>query len=111
MDDIEIQRSRLHRRASSALYLAVIGLVSSVVIVGGIFGIFAVIVGRRALRAIDASGLTIRGRGMARAGIAIGYLAIAASLFALAAWIIFPRLAPPRKKTAPIQHVEPSSQP
>jgi hypothetical protein len=72
------------RAASTALFLGMVGLVASTVIVGGLIGIAAIYFGRRALLQIQQASGRLRGRAMAQAGIALGYIAILAALAAIA---------------------------
>jgi uncharacterized Tic20 family protein len=64
------------RGASTALFLGMVGLVASVVLVGGLIGGLAVWMGLRARRGINHSGGTLGGRAMATGGIVLGWLAI-----------------------------------
>jgi hypothetical protein len=86
----EIPDTQTRRRASTALFLGVVGVFASVVVVGAIAGGFAVRQGNKALRAIDESEGRITGRPMARLGVILGWLAMALSLIALGVWIIAP---------------------
>jgi Domain of unknown function (DUF4190) len=64
---------RNHPRAVPALVCGILALVLC-----GIFtGIPAIIMGNRATREIDASGGQIQGRGMAKAGVILGWIAVA----------------------------------
>jgi hypothetical protein len=66
--------------AIASLILAIIG--------AGIGSILAVIFGNKAIREIDASGGTQSGRGLAKAGIIIGWIGIAFTALAIVFFII-----------------------
>jgi hypothetical protein len=80
-----IDPARIRRRASTALFLGVIALVSSLVLVGGLIGIAAIVLGRRAARQIAAHRAS--GLGMARGGVILGWLATIAAVLALIVYI------------------------
>ncbi|MFJ2865448.1 DUF4190 domain-containing protein [Kitasatospora sp. NPDC087314] len=69
----------------AALVLGVLGLLTSVVLVGGLFGVLGLILGVVALRTARRTGV---GRGRALAGVVTSVLAIAVSVLAvfLLAW-------------------------
>jgi hypothetical protein len=83
-------RPPTNRGASTALYLGVVALVASVVIVGGLIGAIAIRLGNRAMRTIDESERRIPGRGMARAGVILGWLSIVTSFTAIVLWVVTP---------------------
>jgi uncharacterized protein DUF4190 len=66
--------------AIASLILSIIG--------AGIGSILAVIFGRKAIREIDASGGTQTGRGIAKAGIIIGWIGIAFTVLVLVGVVI-----------------------
>ncbi|MFE3877168.1 DUF4190 domain-containing protein [Kitasatospora sp. NPDC059146] len=77
--------ARRNGPAVAALTLGVLGAVTSIVVVGGLFGVLGLVLGAVALRTARRTGT---GRGMANAGVVLSLLAIAGSVLAavLLAW-------------------------
>jgi hypothetical protein len=67
-----------HPRAVPSLVCGIVGLL----ICGFLAGIPAIILGNQAIRGIDASNGSYTGRGIARAGVILGWLAIAWTIIA-----------------------------
>ena len=66
-------------KATAALVLGILGVVAC----GFVAGIPAIIVGKQAQREIDASNGWLTGRGMATAGIVMGWIAVALTVIAV----------------------------
>ncbi|MEV7020542.1 DUF4190 domain-containing protein [Kitasatospora sp. NPDC093558] len=73
-----------NRTATAALVLGVVGLVTSVVVFGGLLGLIGLVVGAVALRTAGRTGI---GRGAAIAGAAMSLAAIVVSVLAASAFV------------------------
>jgi hypothetical protein len=76
--------SYTHRRAVPALLCGVL----SVLLLGLVTGIPAILMGRKAMRDIDASDGQIQGRGTALVGLVLGIIGTALSVLLLVIWIL-----------------------
>ena len=77
------------RRTTSGLPVAALVLGIAVLCTGIIGGILAVIFGNLALARIDESQGAQKGRGLAIAGIVLGWIAIGLTAIAAAAWLAY----------------------
>ena len=76
------------RRTTSGFAIA--SLVLGILLCTGIFGgILAVVFGNLALARIDASHGAVKGRGLAIAGIVLGWIGIALTAIAAGAWLAY----------------------
>jgi hypothetical protein len=97
--------ARAHRLASTALFLGVIALISSLVLIGGLIAIPAILLARRAARQLDPH--NVRARAMARTGAILGSLAILAAIIALIIYVSAAQLARHKHST---HHNPPTTQ-
>ncbi|MFF2079877.1 DUF4190 domain-containing protein [Kitasatospora sp. NPDC058162] len=82
---LDLQAARRNGPAVAALVLGVLGLLTSVVVIGGLLGVLGLVLGVIALRTARRTG---SGRGMADAAVVTSLIAIAVSVLAavLLAW-------------------------
>ncbi len=79
----------VQRRTTNGFAVAALVLGIAVLCTGIFGGILAVIFGNLALARIDESQGTEKGRGMAIAGIVLGWIAIGLTAVAAAAWLVY----------------------
>jgi hypothetical protein len=75
------------RNEPQAVWSLVLGILS-LVCCGFIAGIAAILVGGSAQKSIAASGGTLGGEGMAKAGVIMGWISIGLSIIGIVVWVI-----------------------